>query len=356
MADQGEKTEKPTGRKLKDARSKGQIARSRDLAQVAALLATLWCLASLGPSTVQSLGNAIVGTLRSLDHAGTHDIDAAGLGQLLSQNLWALTAICGPVAAAAAVAIVAANTLQGGFVLSPEALKPDLGRLSPSRGLQRLGIGRVGPDLLKTTLVAGVLTYISYKGLRTIVEQAVPLAHITPMRSAIAAWDATTALLRSSATVLGVAALADYGVQWWRTNESLKMTKQEVRDDTRLSEGNPENKARVRKVQREVQRRRMVRAAAKATVVITNPTHFAVALKYDRLQMSAPQVVAKGQGLLAARIKAIAIEHGVPTVENVPLAQALYKGVEVGETIPAALFKAVAEVLSYLIRVKQLSL
>jgi len=134
------------------------------------------------------------------------------------------------------------------------------------------------------------------------------------------------------------------------------MTRQEVRDEARMSEGNPEMKARVRRVQREMNRSRMLKAVPQATVVITNPTHFAVALEYRRQEMSAPKVVAKGQDLMAARIRKIAREHGVPIVENVTLARALYKNVDIGDTIPGSLFGAVADVLAYLVRIKQLVL
>ncbi len=151
-------------------------------------------------------------------------------------------------------------------------------------------------------------------------------------------------------------AAADYGVQRWRHWTSLKMTKQEVRDEAKGEGGSPEMKARVKKVQRDMTRRRMLKAVKTATVVITNPTHYAVALEYNRTVSPAPRVVAKGKDLLAAKIRAAARDAGVPIIENVSLAQALYKGVEVGETIPADLFGAVAEVLAYLVRIKQLML
>jgi flagellar biosynthetic protein FlhB len=151
-------------------------------------------------------------------------------------------------------------------------------------------------------------------------------------------------------------ALADAGWQWWKYYQSLKMSKQDLRDEAKGSEGNPEMKARVRRIQREMTRKRMLAAVPTATVVITNPTHFAVALEYRRGTMTAPVVVAKGQDLVAQKIKQIAYDHGVPTVENVPLAQALYKGAEVGDAIPADLFGAVAEVLAYLVRIRQLLL
>jgi flagellar biosynthetic protein FlhB len=169
------------------------------------------------------------------------------------------------------------------------------------------------------------------------------------------AWTHAVAFLKRAAIALLALAAADFGLQKWRTAQSLKMTKQEVRDDHRLAEGNPEIKARVRRVQREMFRKRMLAAVPKATVVVTNPTHFAVALQYTRGQ-AAPEVVAKGADNMALRIRTIAREHGVPIVENPALARAIYRQVDVGEFIPGDLFEAVAEVLAYLIRLEQLVL
>ena len=169
-------------------------------------------------------------------------------------------------------------------------------------------------------------------------------------------WADMRGLLWKVVVLFGVMGAADYFWQKHQHLEGLKMTKQEVKDDAKMAEGSPEIKNRIRKVMFESFRRRMMSAVPKATVVITNPTHFAVALEYRRASMGAPIVVAKGQGHLAQRIKTVAREAGVPMVENVPLAQALYKTVEVGEAIPGNLFEAVAEILAYLIRLKQLTL
>jgi flagellar biosynthetic protein FlhB len=170
------------------------------------------------------------------------------------------------------------------------------------------------------------------------------------------AWATIEHVIRQSLVALAATGMADYGYQRWQFMRSMRMTKEEVREESKLTDGNPEIKGRVRRVQREMVRRRMLASVPKATVVITNPTEYAVALEYHRDSMGAPKVVAKGRNLLAVRIKTIARDHGVPTVENVPLARALYASVEVGETIPPELFEAVAEVLAYLIRLKQLVL
>jgi len=205
-------------------------------------------------------------------------------------------------------------------------------------------------------LMVTALTYLAYRVTVTTMDEAGLYARLSPFAAGARGWEAASRLLKQSVLVMLVVGVADYGVQKWRLTKSLMMTKQEVKEDLKMTEGNPQIKARIRRIQYAMARRRMLAAVPKATVVITNPTHFAVALEYHRGAMSAPRVLAKGKGFLAQRIKAIAREHGVPMVENVPLAQALYKGAEVGEFIPAALFEAVAEVLAYLIRLKRLAL
>jgi flagellar biosynthetic protein FlhB len=184
----------------------------------------------------------------------------------------------------------------------------------------------------------------------------VALAWSTPGASAARAWAVGSRILWQAGFALLAIGALDYGIQRWRLLSSLKMTRQEVRDELRHSEANPEVKARVRRIQMDMVRRRMLQAVPRATVVVTNPTHFAVALEYRREKGSAPVVVAKGRDLIAGRIRDIAREHSVPIIENPPLARALYKECEVGETIPGALFGAVAEVLAYLIRIRQLVL
>jgi flagellar biosynthetic protein FlhB len=216
--------------------------------------------------------------------------------------------------------------------------------------------GSGGIEALKMLVLVSALSFLSYRVVRDSLAESARFARLAPYDSALAGWNGAVRLLKQSAMTMLVVAGADYAVQRWRTMRSLRMTKQEVKDDLKNTEGNPEIKGRIRRLQFTQARRRMLAAVPKATVVITNPTHFAVALEYQRSVLAAPRVIAKGQGHLAQKIKAIAREHGVPMVENVPLAQALYKSTEVGDFIPAELFEAVAEVLAYLIRLKQLVL
>lgn len=351
-----DRTEKPTGRRLQDARKKGQVARSRNVTQAATLVSALLVLSWTGGGMVVGLGAALGRGLEMVGTVGHVDVEPGLLLRTIVANATTLGLIVGPVAFAVAFTVVASQVAQHGWVLSTEALQLNFGRLNPVTGLSRLGFKRAGLDTFLTLAIAGTVGYLCYQVIAGTLGRADELGRLPPLDSWAVAWQNAQTMLRRTAIALGSLAVLDFALQQWRHIDSLKMTKQEVKDDTKLMEGNPEVKGRIRRLQREMARRRMLADAARATVVITNPTHFAVALKYERVSMSAPKVVAKGQDKLAEKIKAIAREHGVPTVENRPLAQALYKSAEVGDTVPAALFEAVAEVLAYLIRLKQLVL
>ena len=281
-------------------------------------------------------------------------VESGELVALATANAATLALLVGPIALTAMVATVAAATMQGGFNIASEALKLDFAKLNPANGLKRLAPSRAGLDLVKTLVVVTTIGWLTYRVVRSLVEGAPLLGRLAPARSAEYGWSETLRLLRYTAVALGAYAFAEYGIAFWRHMQGLKMTKQEVKDDFKMTEGNPQIKARVRRAQLQLARKRMLSSVPKATVVVTNPTEYAVALEYGREKLPAPRVVAKGRGPLAAKIRAIAREHNVPIVENVPLAQSLYKAVDVGDLIPAELFGAVAEVLAYLIRLKQL--
>ncbi len=351
-----DRTEKPTGRRLQDARKKGQVARSRSVTQAATLVAALLVLSWTGSGIVAGLGEAMRIGLERTGNLAHVEIEPGLLLQLIVANARVLAVLVGPLAFGVAFTVIASQVAQHGWVLSAEALQIDFTRLNPMNGLSRLGFKKAGLDTLLTLVVAGTVAWLCYRVIAGTVVRTEEIARLRPLDSAAIVWHNAVAMLRQTAIALAVLAALDFALQQWRHTDNLKMTKQEVKDDNKLMEGNPEVKGRIRRIQRELARKRMLQDAARATVVITNPTHFAVALKYDRLTMGAPKVVAKGQDKLAQRIKAIAREHDVPTVENRPLAQALYRSAEVGDVIPAALFEAVAEVLAYLIRLKQLVL
>lgn len=358
MADQhaGEKTEKPSAKRVRDAREKGQVARSQDMVAALGLLGVTLALARTGAIGLGRLERRLAEGLSHLDESARGTIALHDLANRAVSDLVLMGMVAGPFLLAAAGVALAGNFTQTGWVFAPERLTPDWSRLSPKTGWARLKPSQSGVDLLKTGVAASIVTVLAWQVVREALGDAPRLAWLATGAAAQAGWTHLYHLLVQAGLALVAISGADYGLQWWRHYSSLKMTKQELRDEARSNEGSPEIKARVRRVQREMTRKRMLSAVKTATVVVTNPTHYAVALQYRRDRAGAPMVVAKGRDHLAQRIKAIAREAGVPLVENVPLAQALYKGAEVGDEIPGPLFGAVAEVLAYLIRIRQLQL
>jgi flagellar biosynthesis protein FlhB len=223
-------------------------------------------------------------------------------------------------------------------------------------GFKRLGISQSGADTLKTMLTVTVIGWLGYAAVAAAMDDGERMPWLAPADAALAAWAHIESLMWRVAIALGGLALGDYGLQRYRLMSQLKMSKQEIKDEAKQQEGNAEVKGRIRRIQQEMSRRRMMADVPRATVVITNPTHYAVALEYRRGGMSAPVVLAKGADNIALKIREKARQHGIPIVENKPLAQGLYATAEIGEPIPGPLFTAVAEVLAQLIRLKQLVL
>jgi flagellar biosynthetic protein FlhB len=337
------KTEKGTAHKREKAREEGQIARARDLPGAVGMLAAVAVLAWFGGSGLASWQ----GLLRELLAAATARNASIGLEQMRATFLLALT-WSGAVAAAAWVCgtMVA---FQGGFNFAGQALLR-FNRFNPATNVKNLftsaALSRIGRSILPLAVIgwfaygllgsswaaivrSGGMTVVS--GLSLLLSLAVGLA-----------W-------RGAAVLLGWAAI-DFVLQRHNYEVSLRMTKQEVKEDTKEVVGNPETRGRIRRIQRQLARRRMMQDVPKATVVVTNPTTYAVALRYDPLTMAAPVVVAKGRHKVAERIRAIAVKSGVPIVENVPVARALYANVDLGMPIPGTLYAAVAEILAYLQR------
>jgi flagellar biosynthetic protein FlhB len=358
MAEQstGEKTEKASARKLKEARDKGQVVRSRDLVVAFTSLAITLALASTGGAMMARLAGRMGAGLKQIGDRPLAAVSPVDLATMVTGDLALLALIAGPLLVAAAFVTVAGNVAQSGWVFTPENLQFHFERLSPSRGLARLKPSQSWVDLLKQAVSVTAIAVLAVRIVTDVIADSPRLIWMAPAEVGQTGWQHLLSLLWRAGLALLALAGADYGLQFWRQRSSMKMTKQELKDEAKSAEGSPELKARVRKVQREMNKRRMLSAVKTATVVVTNPTHYAVALEYRRDRMSAPMVVAKGQDLLAQRIKQIARDSGVPTVENVSLAQALYKGSDVGDAIPGALFGAVAEVLAYLVRIKQLML
>jgi flagellar biosynthetic protein FlhB len=351
-----EKKHYPTYRRLRDARERGNVAVSRDLSTSAGLLAATGALVSLGAYLLHHLSGSVADSLTRLGDAPLRDVKPEDLARVIvsSGTLIAMTA--GPIALAAAGTSLLVSGVQTSFNISMKALTVHWERLSPAAGLKKLSPSRSGIDTLKAILIGIVLTALAWPIVKELVADTERLAWTPTMASASRGWGETVRLFWRAGFALLAIGAADMAIQKWRLTSSLKMTDQDMREEMKMNESNPEVKGRIRRIQRDLHRRRMMKAVPKATVILTNPTHFAVALEYKREKNAAPIVVAKGADLVAAKIREIGRQHGVPIIENPPLTRALFKECEIGDVIPGPLFGAVAEILAYLIRIKQLVL
>jgi flagellar biosynthetic protein FlhB len=349
-----DRTEEPTQKKIKDARKKGQVIRSKDLALAAATVAAVIALGRLGGRLVYGSAERLAADLSHFGDAPLQPIAAGDLTTMIAGAVIAIAVLVGPIALATMVVGVGAHGMQGGWNVSTEALHLDFARLSPAKGIQQFKLTRSGLDTLKTMTIVAAIVWLTWTPVRDLMADGPRMAWMSVEGSAYLGWTYLERALWRVALLLGVLALVDYGIQRYRMMSSLKMTKQEVRDEFRQQDGDPLVKSKVKRIQREMSRRRMMGAVKDATVVVTNPTHFAVALEYRRGEMAAPVVVAKGQDHVALQIRERARLYGVPIIEDKPLARALFSTTEVGEAIPAQLFAAVAEVLAQLIRLKRL--
>jgi len=344
-----EKSFEPSTRRLDEAKRRGQVPRSRELNTVAVTLA--------GAATIVLLGPRVTNDLRGLviEHfalSRTDVFDTAAVLRHLGDALTASLLILAPFFAATVAAAVLASVALGGFQVSSEALRFDLGKLSPLRGMQRIvslhGLVELVKALAKFVFLGGVAALLVWTEFEHFVLLGKMEVEAALAKTAdLLGW--TTLVVASSAILL---ALVDVPFQLWDYKRQLKMTQQEVRDELKDTEGRPEVRSRIRQLQREVARRRMMEEVPKADVIVTNPTHFAVALRYDAGHMQAPVLVAKGTELVAANIRKIGQAHVVPVVEAPSLARALYFNVELGDPIPAGLYLAVAKLLAYVFQLK----
>jgi len=339
--DRGEKTEPPTPRRRQEAREHGQVARSQDLPAAVMLLGTVLAFKVLGPSMLHDL---IIACRRIFSATIYRPQDVV---ELAGPAIQGLAAVAVPLLSIAAALAVLGNIVQVGWLVSWWPLKPDLNRLNPISGLARLfdlqALVRLLMSMAKMALVCAVavLTILQFE------DDILYTARLGVWPLAARSGHIAFVLAVRMAGVLLVLALIDYGWQKWRFEQELRMTREEVKEELRRLEGDPVVKQRRRQVQMQLAMQRMRYEVPKADVVVTNPTEIAVAIRYDPETMNAPKVVAKGQGFMAEMIRKIALEHGVPIVERKPLAQALYRAVEVGQEIPPQFYRAIAEVLAY---------
>lgn len=344
-----ERTEQATPKRLEDARRRGEVARSPDVGAAATLLGTTGALLLAAPLSAAVL---LVYSRQVLGHLWQGELDDAAVLALLTDAAWTGVRVALPVAAAALLSGVLASVAQVGFLFTLEPLRPRLSRISPLAGLKRICSRRSLVALVKSVFKVAVVAWVIWGAVVGEVHLLSQLAAVPVREAGALVAGLAVRLLGRVALVLLLLALADYAYQRWEFSVGQKMTRQQVKDEHRQTEGSPELRARVRRRQREMAGRRMLQDVKKADVVITNPIHLAVALVYDAQRMAAPEVLARGQGHLARKIREAAERHGIPRVENPPLARALYSGARVGESIPAALYQAVAEVLAMVYRLQ----
>lgn len=345
-----ERTEPASQRRIDQAREKGQVARSRELTTVAILLAAGGSLILMGGSMMEHLRSMMRNGL-TLDREVIFNPNQM-LQQLHLHSLDILLAIL-PFLGLMVLVTVASSVIISGWLFTTQALEPDFSRLNPLKGITRIfswsGIVEMFKAVGKAALIGGVATWVIWLDVNEIVSLvAEPLDAGLPH---VARMVGFTFMAVSGSMLLIVA--IDVPFQLWNHAKQLRMTKEEVRQEAKETEGDPHVKARIRQLQREAARRRMMSEVPKADVIVTNPTHYAVALRYQEGRMGAPQVVAKGAALLAQRIRELGEENRVPILEAPPLARALYRHAELGQEIPAKLYTAVAEVLAYVYQLRR---
>ena len=349
-SDSGEKTEEPTSKKLADARGKGQIARSKELGTMFVLVGSAAAIMLVGGFLVDAM-STMMKRLFSIQRSEAMDVNA--LFSLISD---AVSLVVEPMAWIFVIIAVAAfigNTMLGGINFSWEAMTPKWSKLSPIAGFKRMFGVQAYVELLKSLLKFFVVFIVAYLLLNGLFDQILGLSRESlPINFSHAA-QLLLGMFMTLTVSLVIIALIDAPYQLWNHNRQLKMTKQEVKDEMKNSEGSPEIKGRIRRTQYEMSQRRMMADVPNADVIITNPSHYSVALQYDVKVGGAPVILAKGIDEMAIHIRTIAKEHGIEIVQSPALARSIYYTAEVGEDIPEELFAAVAQVLAFIFQLNE---
>ncbi|MBN2983613.1 MULTISPECIES: flagellar biosynthesis protein FlhB [Cohnella] len=345
----GEKTEKATPKKRNDARKKGQVAHSQEMVSSVELLVAVALFLALG----NYFWDRIIGMFSDVFmHRLTTDISELNVYQLFASYTFQMLMFLAPIFIGALVVVFAVSYMQFGWLFTTEPLKFKFSPLNPIQGFKRMFSARSLFELVKSSLKLFVVAVVVIIILWAERDSVLALSHVPLQDIYSFAADLTIWMGLIVAVLLFVLAIGDFYFQKYQFEKSIRMSKQDIKDEYKNMEGDPKVKARIRERQRRMAIMRMMQEVPKADVIITNPTHFAVALQYDGTKMDAPRVVAKGQDYLALRIREIAKANDVITMENKPLARALFERTEIGETIPGDLFQAVAEVLAYVYRLK----
>ena len=351
----GEKTEPATAKKLEDARKEGQVAKSKDLGNAISLLALFTALKIFIPYIGQSFLEAF-----HLAYSKFYDLTASSnqnltldfMHSIIIQFIIKILLILLPVFAIAVVVAFVTDLVQVKWKVTAKPMKPKFSKISPVSGFKRIFSSRSVVELIKSIAIITLLVIFAYNELKDRFIYLFYFYDLEAVQCLEFIGDLVIDLGFKLSAVLLIIGLADYIYQKYKFNQDMKMTKQEVKDEFKNTEGNPEIKAQIRRKMRQASQRRMMQSVPEADVVITNPTHFAVAIKYEPGVSRAPVVLAKGEDYLAQKIKDAARENDIEIVENKPLARALYYNVDIGSEIPPELYQAVAEVLAFVYKVK----
>ena len=351
----GEKTEEPTAKKLEDARKEGQVAKSREIANGLGILALFLVLqfwvGNMGKSFLE-LFETIYGEMPDTVALIGGSIPATAMSRLFKHSLILVLKIVLPIFLVGFLVAFISDYMQVKWKPTAKPLKPKFSKMNPVSGFKKIFSANALVELIKALGKIGIIAYVSYSFLKDKGEQLLLLYDLELMPAVMMIGDTVIGLGIRIAAVYMILALADFAYQKYKFHKDMKMTKQEVKEEYKNQEGNPEIKGKIRQKMREVSQRRMMQSLPQADVVITNPTHYAVAIKYDPDESPAPIVLAKGEDYLAQKIKEVARENDIEIVENKPLARMLYANVDIGAQIPPELYQAVAEVLAFVYHAK----
>jgi flagellar biosynthesis protein FlhB len=345
----GEKSEQASPRRREEARKKGQVAKSREIPSVLVLMTGLLVLLLIGRHLTTSLASF---TAQMLGRAGTLSITPSSVQALGKEMITFLLVGLAPLLLAVLAMAVLANYIQVGSLFAVELIKPDFSKISIFKGLKRLFSIQSWVEMFKSLLKLVIIGYVAYSTIASELKEIVPLTDQELPAIFTFISRVSFNIFIKSTLVMALLAGVDYLFQRFQHEKKLRMTHQELKEEFKQTEGDPLIKSRVRSLQREMARRRMMAEVPKADVIITNPTHLAIAVTYRSGEMVAPQVSAKGANFLAEKIKEIARRHEIPILENKSLAQALFKTVDLGQIIPPSLYQVVAEILAYVYRLK----
>ncbi|MBY0010085.1 flagellar biosynthesis protein FlhB [Paenibacillus typhae] len=345
----GDKTEKPTGKRRSDARKKGQVPKSAELSGAIVLLSALISMISFGSYMKERLITLYTDVLKN---RMLMEVTSDNVIKMFNEYGIQILILLAPLLIIILVAALVVNYAEVGFLYTTTGITPKFSKLNPISGFKNIFSMRSFVEFLKSVFKLLIVAYLVYSALWGERDSIASLTHVDAEGAYRYAAKMTMNLGLKIGSVLLVLAIFDYMYQRFQHEKSLKMSKQEIKDEYKNQEGDPQIKGKIKAAQRKMAMMRMMQEVPNADVIITNPTHFAVALKYDGTTMEAPQIVAKGQDYVALRIRELAKEHGVTTMENKPLARALFQRAEIGDVVPQDLFQAVAEVLAYVYKLK----